>query len=130
MGLADIVRSAVGLGQRITADLQTTIKHDPWIGYDASTDPLYAAQVEYPAVVEMGPKPFRTVQGEVIIARAVINIIRPIEPVGNIDGRIEPLDARDQITLPGGLVGAPIMGGGGVVDPSTGFAYAYRIAIG
>ena len=130
MGLDDTVRSAVALGQSLTADLQTTIRHEAWIGLTSTTAPLYAAQVEYAAVVQLGPMPFRTQQGEVVIVHAVINIIQPVQPVGGIEDRDEPLDARDLITLPDGTVGAPIMGGGGVVDPATFYPYAHRIAIG
>ncbi len=130
MGLADTVRDAVALGQSITADLQVPIQHEAWIGQDISTDPLYATAVEYPAIVELGPKPFRTDQGEVILVRAIVNILQPIVPIGGIDDRDEPLDGRDQITLPSGIAGPPIMGGGGVVDPSTRRPYAHRIAIG
>lgn len=130
MGLADIVRDAVALGQELTADLQVLIVHEAWVGQDISTDPLYAAAVEYPAIVELGPKPFRTDQGEVITVRAIVSILRPIVPIGGVPDRDEPLDGRDQITLPDGLIGPPIMGGGGVVDPSTQRPYAHRIAIG
>ncbi len=129
MGLDSIIRSGVALANKLTTSAQVFVLHEAWIGHGDNL-PLYAQAVRYGAVVESGPKPFRTAQGEVIIVKAIISIIQPVQPVGGVDGRDEPIDARDRFTLADGSVGAPVMGAGGVVDPLTGRPYSHTVGIG
>ena len=130
MSLATVVRNAVACAKSVTSALQADITLGAWTGQATSgAKPTYAAGVTLPALIEQGPVAFRTALGEVIAVKAVIHILQPITANGAAN-REEPIDPRDQITLPNGTVGPPIMGAGGFVDPSTGLPYLYTIALG
>lgn len=128
MGLADILRTGVATINRVTADLQVTVSHKAWIGSTAS-GPKYAAGVARLAIVEQGPKPWRTAKGEVVSVKAIIYILEAVAANG-ATGREEPIDARDQFTLANGTIGAPIEGAGGPVDPLTSHPFFYTVALG
>lgn len=131
MGLGAVVRSAVAVANDITADLQDTITIEQWTANatDGYPGKSYDSSISVSAIIEQGPRPFRTREGEVIQAAAVINILQPIAANG-ATGRVEPIDPRDRITLPDGYADTPIMGASGLVDPSTGRPYYYQIALG
>ena len=129
MGLADIVREAVDLADKITAPAQANITLAAWTAHGTSgAAPTRAAGVTIPAHIDQRPTSLRTALGEVIAVKAVIHILRPIAANGAAN-REEPIDPRDEITLPNGTVGAPIMGAGGYVDSSTGLPYSYTIGL-
>lgn len=129
MTLASVVRRAVAKADRLTRSLQAQVDHVAWTGQDGNTKPTYASAVKRSAIIEQGPVPFRTAEGETIAVKAVVHILETVEANGASD-RKEPIDPRDRITLPDGTVGAPIMGAEGVVDPSTGKPYMYTVALG
>ena len=130
MTVATVVRNAVATAKSVTSSLQADITHKAWTGQATSgAKPTYASGVTLPALIDQRPTAFRTALGEVIAVKAVIHILQPIAANG-ASGREEPIDPRDEITLPNGTVGAPIMGAGGFVDPSTGRPYLYTIGLG
>ena len=131
MSLATVVHQAVRLVNRVTKSVQADITIEPWIGQDGNTKPTYDSAVIVKAIVEQGPLPFRNSLGETIVVKAILHILEPLEANG-ADNREEPLDPRDRITLPSGVVGAPIRGtatGGDLVDPATGYPYFHTVAL-
>ncbi len=129
MSLATVVRNAVACAKSVTSALQADITHEAWTAPGTSgAPPTHAAGVTIPALIDQRPTAFRTALGLVIAVKAVIHILQPITANGAAD-REEPIDPRDKITLPNGTVGAPIMGAGGFVDPSTGLPYLYTIGL-
>ena len=131
MGLDSIVRDVVSVANDLTADLQDTITLEQWTGNatDGKRGSTYASGVSIKALVEMGPKPFRTSNGDTILAAAVVSILQPVTANG-ATGRQEPIDPRDRITLPNSEVAAPIMSAAGFMDPSTNSPYFYTVALG
>ena len=128
MSLADVIRSAVAAADAVLAEAEVDITLAAWTGKDGSTKPTYATAVTLGAHVGASSDIFRTSRGEVVAVKAVIHILRPVAANGATD-RDEPIDPRDKITLPSGTVGAPIMGVGGQVDPSTGRPYFYTVGL-
>lgn len=131
MSLAGVVRGAVRLARRVTKSVQAKVTHEAWTGQDATTKPTFAPGVPLQAIVEQGPLPFRNALGETIVVRAVLHILEPVEANGAAQ-REEPIDPRDRITLPNGVVGAPIRGTatiGDLVDPVTGAPYFHTVAL-
>jgi hypothetical protein len=131
MSLADVIRGAVATAKSVTAPLEVDITHEAWTGLDNSTKPTYATGVTLSALVEQGPVPFRTALGETVEVKAIVTILQPVTANG-ASGREEPIDPRDQITLPNGTIGAPIVATPepGLVDPSTSVPYFHRVALG
>lgn len=128
MSLADTVRKGVALANSITSSLQAEVSHRAWTGKDSFGDPAYATAVTRPALVELKQRKIRTVNGEEVVARAAVTFLHPVPPNGAA-GRREPIDPRDEITLPGGFTG-PILDTQGLVDPETDRPYLMEVFLG
>ena len=129
MALDGLVRKGTKIAKKVTKRLQGNITHAAWTGKDKKSKPTYATATTIPAIIDLGPKPFRTAQGVTITVKAMIYILQPISANG-ASGRHEPVDPRDKITLPDGTVGAPIQGSGGLLDPTTSYPYFHTVALG
>jgi hypothetical protein len=130
MGLSNTVRSGIATIKKVTTDLQTYVDIEPWTGLDpVTTAATYGSAVRIPAIVTMGPMPFRSAIGEVIVVQATVLIIEPVSDNGAAN-RAEPIDPRDRITLSDGTSGPPIMSAGSIVDPLTDKPYLFEMAIG
>jgi hypothetical protein len=133
MGLDDIVRNAVATANSVTRTLQTTVTHRAWTGQDGYGKPTFASPVTRSAVVELTqalskPVLVRTSTGQEKAARAKVLFLTPIAANG-ASGRTEPIDPRDEITLPDGTTG-PILSIEGTVDPDTSRPFAAEVWIG
>ena len=129
MMLDDIIRDVVALADSVSTPLRADITLEAWTGSATSgAAPTYAAAVTIPAIVDQSSDAFRSAAGETLAVKGVIRILRPVAANGS-DNRKEPIDPRDRITLPDGTVGTPIMGVGGLVDPSTGKPYTYTVGL-
>ena len=129
MALDTILRKGVALANTLTAALQDTVKHEAWIGHDGFAKPTYdPSSINRQAIVEMDQRLIRLADGQEVQQRARVTVIGPITGNG-ANGRKEPVDPRDRITLPDGTTG-PILDVKGVSDPSTGAPYAYTIILG
>jgi hypothetical protein len=124
MGIpAASIRSAVELGNTLSAEVQVDVIHEAWIGGDGYGKPVYAAPVIRKALVQEGTNQHRRMpSGDVITARAAVTFLDPVPPNGT-PGRREPIDPRDRITLPSGLTGPIVEAQGGMIDPSTNAPY-------
>jgi len=117
VGLADVVRAAVAVADSITASLQSTVQHYPWVR-DGSNGRVWGSATPRAAVVDLSPKLIRTSDGSVVQRRAVVIFPRAVS-----------VDPRDKIVLPDGTTG-PIVDVSGAADPSTGRPYAPEVSIG
>jgi hypothetical protein len=97
------------------------VTHEPWIGFkDSYGDPDYGSPISRKALIQEGTIPHRRGgDGDVITTRACISFRDPVEPNG-AEGRSEPIDPRDRITLPSGLTGPIVSDDGAVINPTTG----------
>jgi hypothetical protein len=94
MGLADTVRAAVAVADRVTGGtggLQVTVTHKAWSSQDGDGKPTYAAGVSRSGVLVYETKAIRGVDGHERQSIANLTFI------GNV-----AVDIRDQITLPDG----------------------------
>lgn len=119
----------------VTESLQGVIALRAWIGTDDYSKPTYANAIFIPAIIEDATHLRRIGRGQTDITdaqetklRSVITIPRPVAANGAAN-RKEPIDPRDQITLPNGYTG-PIVNVEGVIDPLTGKPYMFVIGLG
>ena len=131
MGLADVVRSGVAIANSVTKTLQATVTHKQWIGpSDGYGTETYLDAVERTALVEFKQKMIKTGSGQLVMSRATVTFLEPIPPIGaGVDGRQEPIDSRDIITLPDGTTG-PILDISGFVDSGTNAPFFGAVSIG
>jgi hypothetical protein len=108
-----VATQALGLLEPIT--------HEAWIGHKPGgyAEPDFAVPVTRLALVQEGTNQKRTLGGDVITVRACISFLDPIAPNG-AEGRREPVDPRDRITLRSGLTGPIVDAPGSVIDTETG----------
>lgn len=107
--------------------IQCDIVHKQWLGSDAFGDPLgFAAPVPRKALVQEGVLHHKTPDGQVITTKARLGFLRPIAPHG-APGRQEPVDPRDEFTLPSGLIGRSVEVPGVMVDPNTNHPYVSTV---
>lgn len=131
MSLADLVRNGVALANSITKPLQVSVVHRAWLGDDDTSKPTYGSPTSRLAIVADSSKKFKRDDGEEVIATTYIGFLEPIPPVTQtVVGRNNPLDERDQLTLPDGRTGPILKTDGGLVDPLTGRTYLHQVWLG
>jgi hypothetical protein len=128
MGLRDIIVNGYAIANAQTKDLQALVLLEAWIGQGATGQPIYAAPVAYPALVQWTTKGSRNDQGELVMSLATVDVLGPIAGTFAA-GRKNPVDPRDRLTLPGGEW-APITADNGLTDPQTGELYGHTIVVG
>lgn len=128
MSLDALVRSGVAIAKSVTADLQVTVEHEAWTGVDGYAAPTYASAKKRQALVERTQRVIRTATGENQVARVRVLFLEPIKANG-ADGRVEPIDPRDRLTLPDGTVGQ-ILDVSGMFDPTTDAPYFCEVFCG
>ncbi len=131
MSLADLVRNGIALANSQTATLQVSVRHEAWIGQDATGKPLYATAVTRSAIVTDSSRRFKRNDGEEIVATTYVAFLSPI-PVRTptVTGRQGPIDERDRLTMPDGRTAPIVRVDGGLVDPSTGRTYLHQVWLG
>lgn len=128
MGLDEVIRSAIAIAKSVTADLQADITLKAWTDAGAYGTPTYATAVTLPALVEEKHRLIRNADGEDMMSKTKVTILQPVTANGTT-GRREPIDPRDEITLPNGATG-PILDVAGLIDPSTGYPYMPEVWMG
>lgn len=132
MNVAGAIRRATRIAKAVTTTVRADVTLEAWTGQGGTGTPTYADAVTLSALVFEGPRPFRTALGETVTVKALLYILEPVTANGTT-GRREPIDPRDKITLPSGIVGAPIEGvpgDGNAVDPETGASYFHAVGLG
>ena len=124
MGDTAWLTSALATAYGAAADLGLLVDviHEPWVGQDALGAPSYAAPIQRQAFVQEGAMHTKKQDGQVVTTKARVSFLSPVEPNGAA-GRQEPVDPRDLITLPSGLVCHVIEVPGVLVNSSTGAPY-------
>ena len=128
MSFADIVRSGVATARELSDSLLVDVQHQAWIGLTSFGAPNYAAAVTRRALVEMKQRQVKMPNGEVAVSRAQVTFIEPL-PANGAANRREPIDLRDNITLPDGTSG-PILDVSGLFDPETNAPYMLQVFLG
>lgn len=129
MGYEDIIRNGVATADRLTKSLQPRVKLRRWQSGGGYEGEKFAAPIYVRAIVNMELRDHHTGSGQVIATRAHIMVLERIGREGNV-GRIEPVDRRDEITLPDGSTGPIVEVGGPGIDPDTNLPYLVEIWIG
>lgn len=131
MGLSDLVRNAVALANRLTADLQVEVAHRAWIGDDDTGKPTYATAVSRKAIVRDSARRIMRDGGEEIVAATHIMFLEPIPlRTPTVAQRTGALDERDKLTLPDGRTAPIVDTDGGLIDPLTGRTYFHQAWLG
>jgi hypothetical protein len=129
MSLASTVRNAVAIANKVTKSLQdSTITITPWIGSDVYGAPLFGSPILVSGIVEERQYLRRLGNGQEVVQRASITILKPMTDNGAAERR-EPVDPRDKVVLPSGYTG-PILDVMGITDPSTHNPYMIEILLG
>jgi hypothetical protein len=128
MGYDSILRSGIATLDRATKSLQVAVTHEAWISADAYSKPEYDDPVTLMAVVTMRQVQRKLPDGREVVHRATLMFTQPVAANG-AEGRREPIDPRDRITLPSGFAGV-IIDVRGPVDPSTDAPYVLRVELG
>ena len=127
MGLAEVIRGGVRIANGITSGLQVVVEHEAWVGQDSYGKPQFATAVARPALVEAKQRMRRMTNGQEVLQLASITFLQMPEANG-AEGRREPIDPRDRLTLPDGITG-PIIDVSGMTDPGTDAAYLLEVAL-
>src|SRR5262245_41525455 len=106
--------------------LQCDIVHEQWAGANAFGDPLPFVPVPRTALVQEGVLHHKSADGQVVTTKARLSFLRPITP-GGWPGRQEPVDPRDEFTLPSGLIARSVEIPGVLVDPQTNHPYVSTV---
>lgn len=127
-GLAAAISSAVTVVNAQTASLQVQVIHEPWVGDKSGLgESDYGSPVGRSALVQEGVLHHKKPDGQVITTKARISFLGPVEPNGAL-GRQEPIDPRDNFTLPSGLTGQIILEVPGVLlNPETNAPYVRTV---
>lgn len=128
MSLASTIRKGIAIAHKVTKSVQETVEHHAWVGQDGFGAPTYAAPHGRLALVEERMYQ-RRVDQQVIEVRYTLTFLEPIEPVGGVDGRSEPVDRRDKFVIHGGITG-PVVDVQGMHDPTVGRSYMLQIFLG
>lgn len=117
MGFDSVIRNAIGIANSLTSSLQAEITLEQWTGQNDQGKPTYGSVKRLMAIIDKKQTMRKDAGGQDIVAKHALTILKPIKANG-ADGRQEPIDPRDRITLPDGTTG-PIVDIQGTVDPGA-----------
>lgn len=134
MSLASTVRKGVATANKITRTLQCYVIHECWVGNTTAVNGVkrgksdYAVGIQRLALVEHYDTEGSMPSMRETRIRAKVTFLGPIAGNG-AEGRREPIDPRDRITLPDGFVGN-VLDVKGLDNPETHFPYLYEVTLG
>jgi hypothetical protein len=129
MALDDVLRSGIATINKVTKSLQVNVQHRAWVKAKGDGEDKLDPPILRPAIVEYKRRMVRTATGDVVQQNASILFVELIEPNG-APGRREPIDPRDEITLPDGHCGPILMVVGPPTDPDTSRPYMLEVSLG
>ena len=129
MALDDVIRKGVATINDVTSTLQVNVQHRAWTKAQGDGEDKLDPPISRPAIVEYKRRMVRTATGDVVQQNASILFTYPIAPNG-APGRREPIDPRDEITLPDGHCGPILMVVGPPTDPDTNRPYMVEVSLG
>lgn len=119
MDITRIVRKAVSIATKQTASVQGTVLWRKRTGQSVTGTQRYAAPVALQAIISEGQKEIRGADGRPVTTTAMLNFLTLPTGVAIL--------ARDEITLPSGLVGTVAQSQATPTDPGTRRAFASTI---
>lgn len=130
MSLADIVKAGIAVANTVTenGELQDEVSIAAWTGYASNGTPTFASTVSIPALIELKVQRIKLPNGDLVNSIAKVTFLRPITANG-ATGRREPIDPRDDITLPDGTVGRALQTEG-LVNEQTGAPFMLQVWLG
>lgn len=134
---SSLVRLGVRLADNFTADGQSVITHEAWIGQSKTGTKTYAAATHPRCVVTQKLRTIVTSSGQVKMSAATLTFTQLPATNGTTTdvvtgtplNRQEPFDINDRITLSNGF-SSPIVFIGGPEDPQTGQGYVMSVMLG
>lgn len=132
MGYEDILREAIsGILSPEFETMKLNVTHRAWIGDDGQGEDEFADPVVRRALVDLTKRERATANGRIVMTFAVLTWLDPIDATTPNAGktREQPIDPRDQFTLPDGGT-APIVQTGGFTDSATGQPFVNETILG
>lgn len=129
MNLAQILAAGVAEIDRQTKSAQPQVQWFAWTGDDPYGSSTYTDRGFIEAIVDLTSEDRTSPSGQVLRTGARIVIPRPLDPVGGLPERNEPIDMRDVFILPDGTSG-PIVEINGFVNKETNSPYFADIWLG
>lgn len=131
MAFDKILRSGVKIANRVTRSVQGNVLHRAWIAQDGLGKPIFDTEpgegTPRKAIVEKQMQRKVLPDGQMTAIEAVITFLDQIPTQGS-QGRQEPIDTRDELTLFDGSIG-PIAYIDSVCDPSKGPDQYFQITV-
>jgi hypothetical protein len=125
MGLSSIIASAVEAVRSSTEGLTVEVRLRRWIGLPLTfggPEQFDEDVLIVPGFVQEGEVHHKRSDGQVITTKARIVFLEDV-PDHGAPGRKEPIDPRDEVTLPSDLTGHLAELPGVMVNPTTGRPY-------
>ena len=129
MGLDKVVRDAIKVAKNAAGDLIVQVQHEPWIGTDGYGQRSYATAEARDAIVDFRRQKFTTDGGTETVMAVVVTFLDPFVAQG-AEGRQEPIDPRDRMTLPDGTVAPSVEVRGAAIDPTTNQPFMMEVVLG
>lgn len=128
MALADVLRAGIAIADKVTKSVQVDVVVEAYLRQNGWGEREYADPITLKAVVDLGYKQRLTTSGRIVPTKAWVGFLVQVPPNG-AEGRNEPIDQRDRLTLPGGVTGE-IVESSGITDPSTSRPFFCEVWIG
>jgi hypothetical protein len=129
MSLDKIVRDTIQLAKRAAGDLVVTVQYEPWVDTDGYGQRTYGTTEERVAIVDFRRQKFTTEGSSETVQAVVVTFLDPFVANG-AEGRQEPVDPRDRVTLPDGTVAPIVEVRGAAVDPTTNQPFMIEVVLG
>lgn len=129
MALADTVQKLVhGTVNKAFKSFQATVIHKTWIRSDGFGKNTFE-EVTRHAIVQEGPQDRKMQDGSLVHLEAVLTFLEPILPNGAVD-RQEPIDPKDEFTLPSGYTWGIVKVSKDPVNPKTNAGFLHQVWLG
>jgi len=129
MALNAAIQSAVRTADKVTKSLQEEVLHQAWYGQDGFGAPMLGPAISRRAIVDRTRRKSLLMDGKLIEVRAILTFLGEIEADG-AEGRDEPIDPRDILTLASDELTGPILKVEKMHDPVSGRPYMLTVQLG
>lgn len=131
MAIGKLITKAFVIAEKVaggSGGVLCDVTYRPWIGNTGTGGPRYGDAVTLPAIVEKKQRLIRTKDTTEVMSKHYLGFLRPFTPNGAAD-REEPIDTRDEFTLPDRSTG-PVLDANGLMNPTTGRPYHADVWLG
>lgn len=128
LNIPKILRKGIKTADKLTKSAQAEITYRAWESETNFGVITYGTAKKYRVILDLKNFEMKDPAGRELLVVAYIAFIYPVTPNG-ATGRVEPIDERDEITLPDGSK-PKIVVVSGFVDSGTGNPYFHEVWLG